>query len=167
MAAPPITNRIIPTAVRLDVGYQTVIAFASAPGLAIWEKTVQPPAMDGGDAIDTTTQLNCAYDTMAPQRLQKFDDIVVVAGYSTHAIPILNGLINFPDSVTIAYPDGSAWAFWAYLKKAESSALEKGQFPDITLTITITNWDPIHCVEAGPTFQQGTGSCGPYTPPNC
>ncbi len=167
MAAPPVIVRIIPIAARLDDGFQSVIAFQRDPAIAVYEKTVQPPDMDGGDAIVTTTMLNCIYETMGPQRLIKFGDIVIVAAYATVAIPDLRAMINVPQAITIAYPDSAAWSFWAYLRKVESAALTKGTQPEMTLTITITNWDPVNCVEASPSFQYGTGSCGLYEPPLC
>ncbi len=43
---------------RLDDGYQTLIEFAENPAIKLWEKSVTPPGIDGGDAIDTTTMLH-------------------------------------------------------------------------------------------------------------
>lgn len=165
MAAPVATVRALPLAVRLDCGYQSVICFRSLPGLAIFEKTVQPPGFDGGDAIKTTTMLNEFYESKAPQRLVGHDDGVVVAAYDPHVMSALENLINVPDSITWGYPDGSGEVYWAYLQKVAKSALVKDQQPEMTLTIVVTNWDPVNCVEHGPIFIQGTGSCGPYTPP--
>lgn len=162
MAAPTVASRILPTAIRLDDGYQALIVFASIPDLPIFEKTVQPGAFEGGDPIMTSTMLNSVWETKAPQRLKSIDDIIVVAAYDPGEIDELNSLINLPDSVTVAWPDGSAQAQWAYLRRAEFSPLTKGEQPEVTLTIVVTNWDPIECVEAGPVFIDGTGSCGPY-----
>lgn len=165
MAAPPIARRVIPLAVRLDVGYQAVVVFRSLPNLAIFEKTNQPPGGDGGDPIETTTQLNLAFETKSPQRLKGYGDATIVAAYDPHVFATLDGIINLPDSVTFGWPDGSAAAYWAYLRKYEFSAMEKGAQPEMTLTIVVTNWDPTNCVEAGPTYFNGTGSCGPYIDP--
>lgn len=161
MAAPTLTARVIPVAIRLDCGYQSVIAFSNAPSLDIFEKTVQPPELDGGDPIKTSTMLNVEYETQAPQRLKGFGDSVVVAAYDPTVFTLLESLINIPDSVTWAYPEGSAEVYWAYLRKVQKSPLQKDQQPEMTLTISITNWDPYHCVEAGPVYVVGTGSCGP------
>jgi hypothetical protein len=165
MANPSISFRVIPIAVRLDVGYQAVIAWHSVTNLAVFEKTLQPPALDGGDPIMTTTQLNENYESKAPQRLRGHGDGVVVAAYDPHVFSTLEGLINVPDSITWGWPDGSAVAYWSYLRKVEFTAMEKGSQPEMTLTIVVTDWDPINCVTAGPVYLQGTGSCGPYVPP--
>jgi hypothetical protein len=166
MAAPPLAARIIPIANRLDVGYQSVLVFHAFAALAIFEKTVQPPGGDGGAPIMTTTMLNLAYETKAPQRLRGYSDGVVVAAYDPKVVAVLDELINLPTSITFGWPDGTAAAFWAYLQKYEFSALEKDKQPDVTLTVTVTNWDPVNCVEAGPVHYNGTGSCGPYTVPS-
>lgn len=161
MAAPTIGVRVFPTAIRLDDGYQSLIAFSLDTDLAVYEKTVQPGALEGGDPIVTTTQLNVEYETKAPQRLKGIDDIVAVCGYDPAVASDLNDMINVPQTVTVLWPDGSAQAQFAYLRRAEFSALTKGTQPEVTLTVVVTNWDPVHCVEAGPVFQDGTGSCVP------
>lgn len=159
MANPSITARVIPDGMRLDNGYQSLVVFASNPTLDIWEKTVQPPAYEGGDPIETDTMLNVRWITQAPQCLIAMDEAVVVAAYDPQVLDQLDDLINDNQSITYLYPDGSAYAHWGYLRRAEFSPLEKGVQPEVTLTIVTTNWDPVNCVEAGPVFLNGTGSC--------
>lgn len=162
MAAPVLAVRAIPLAIRLDSGYQSLVVFRAIENLAIFEKTVQPPSPNGGDAIMTTTMLNQFSETKAPQRLVGDDDAIVVAAYDPAVMSTLRQMTNVPDSITFAYPDGSAEVYWGYLQKVAKSPLQKDQQPEMTLTIVITNWDPINCVEAGPVFVNGTGSCGYY-----
>jgi hypothetical protein len=153
----------MPLGIRLDCGYQSVVVFATHPGMLIWEKTVQPPSPDGGDPIKTSTMLNVDFETTIPQRLMGFDAGVVVAAYDPKVYNTLVGeLINVIDSVTFAYPEGSAEVYWAYLQKAVKTPLQKDQQPEMTLTIPVTNWDPVNCVESAPVFISGTGSCGPH-----
>lgn len=162
MAAPQLAVRAIPLAIRLDVGYQSLVVFNSIPNLAIFEKTVQPPSVNGGDPIQTSTMLNEFCETKAPQRLVGDDDGIVVAAYDPAVLSTLRQITNVPDSVTFAYPDGSAEVYWAYLKSAVKSPMQKDQQPEMTLTIVVTNWDPVNCVEACPVYVAGTGSCGYY-----
>jgi hypothetical protein len=159
MAAPVPQTRVLPTAVRLDDGYQSVIVFDGYESLAIYEKSVQPPAMDGGDPIDTTTMLNTTVETKKPQCLVGFDDGTVVAAYDPGELDTLYALVNEEISITYAYPDGSAYCHWGSVRRVEPSPLVKGEQPEVTLTIVVTNWDPVNCVEAGPVFVDGTGSC--------
>lgn len=159
MAAPPVVIRIAPDGIRLDNGWQTLFIFQNAPGLDIWEKTVQRPAAEGGDPIETDTMLNALYLTKSPQCLVGFDEGVVVAAYDPAAMSDIDDQINVSQSLTHGYPDGSAYAYWGYLRRAEYSPMEKGVQPEVTLTIVETDWDPINCVEAGPVYVDGTGSC--------
>lgn len=159
MAAPVIGTRVMPTGVRLDDGYQSLIIFSAFNALRIWEKTVQPGALEGGDPIVTTTMLNECCETKAPQRLKGVDDIVVVAAYDPAAASTFWDMVNVPDNITVAWPDGSAQAQWGYVRRFEFSPLTKGEQPEVTLTIVVTNWDPNECVEACPVWAEGTGSC--------
>lgn len=164
MAAPTISARVLPVAIRLDDGFQSVLSIASKPDLEIFEKTVQPGAYEGGDPIMTSTMLNQVLETKAPQRLKGIDDMVVVAAYDPAFASDFFDLVNQPDSFTNAWPDGSAQAQWAYIRRVEFSPLTKGEQPEVTLTIVVTNWDPYNCVEAGPVWLAGTGSCMQFTP---
>lgn len=164
-AAPAITARTLPTGVKLDDGHQSLIVFASFPALRIYEKSVQAGALEGGDPIMTSTMLNECCETKAPQRLKGVDDIVVVAAYDPGVAQTLWEIINVPDNISVLWPDGSGMAQWGYLRRAEFSPLAKGEQPEVTLTIVVTNWDPYECVEACPVFLDGTGSC--LWTPNC
>lgn len=166
-AAPQFAARILPAAIRLDDGHNAAIVFHSRPDLSIFEKSVQPGAFEGGDPIMTSTHFNDEWETKSPQRLKSIDDIVVVAGYDPGQLDapgMIRDLINNPDAVTVAWPEGSAQTQWAYLRRAEFSPLVKGEMPEVTLTIVVTNWDPFNCVEEGPVWVDGTGSCGPAAP---
>lgn len=158
-AAPAFADRVMPNGVRLDDGYQSLIVFRNFAALRIWEKTVQPGALEGGDPIMTSTMLNECCETKAPQRLKGVDDIVVVAAYDAGAVETFWTMINVPDAITVIWPDGSRQAQWGYLRRAEFSPLTKGEQPEVTLTIVVTNWDPNECVEACPEWEDGTGSC--------
>jgi hypothetical protein len=55
MAAPVATARVDPTGIKLDDGYRTLVTFATDPNIEFWEKSVTPPGLDGGDALETKT----------------------------------------------------------------------------------------------------------------
>lgn len=161
MAAPTLNARGAVVGTRLDNGWQALLAIGTNLTIEIYEKQITPPAIDGGDPIMTDTMQNSVYVTKAPQCLQEWDDITVVCAYDPAVLSELQTLINFIDSYTIHYPDGTTLTLWAYLRRVESSPLQKGVQPELTLTIIITNWDPINCVEAGPVLVAGSGSCNP------
>lgn len=160
MAAPAANARGAVSGVRLDNGFGALIAFASNLTIEIYEKSVQLGAIEGGDPIMTDTHLNTVYITKSPQCLEEWEDVVVIAAYDPAVFSELQALLNDPENITLIYPDGTTLAFWGYLRRIESSPLVKGVQPEITLTIVVTNFDPVNCVEAGPVLLAGTGSCG-------
>lgn len=161
MALPVIGSRTFPTGVRLDNGYQSLVVFSLDPALNIWEKSVQPPADDGGDPILTDTMLNQERVTKGPQCLISADDAVIVAAYDAGQYSDIVAMINVPQTITYLYPDGSAQAHFGWIRRAERSPLVKGEQPEVTLTIVQSDYDPVNCVESGPVFTDGTGSCTP------
>ena len=158
MAAPPINSRVAPSetgAYKVPDGFQCVIALASAPGVWFWEIDPKPPAIDGGEPIDTTTMLNTAWRTMSPQSLKKLDNLVVKCAYDPD---VWNTFVNTSindrfDSVTVTYPTADKLAMWAYCQKWDPDAFEIGKMPTGTLTIVITNFDVVNQIEAGPVYQ--------------
>lgn len=159
MASPTVTARIQPTAIRLDDGHGSVVAFADDPDLEVYEVSVTPGAVDGGEEIVTTSHHNDTYTTKSPQHLIDNEPTVMECSYDPGKRSAIEARINDPGSITQAWPDGSYKAFWGYLKRAEFGPLVKGQQPRVTLTIVETDYDPVNCVEAGPVFFDGTGSC--------
>lgn len=157
MAAPPVTVRVVPGAgsYKIPDGFKSEITFASSPGAYFWEIDPKPPAIDGGEAIDTTTQLNVAWRTMAPQSLKKLDSIPIKVAYDPDIInPLLTVLINNRfDSVTIRFPTNDMQAFWGYMQKWDPEPLEIGKMPMATMTVVPTNFDVANQVEAGPIYQ--------------
>lgn len=159
MAAPSVTTRVVPTGLRLDDGFGSVIAFSTDANLEVWETSVTPAASDGGDPIVTTTHLNASYVTKAAQELIEHDDMILEGAYDPGKRSTFDGHVNLEQSFTQAWPEGSYGAFWGYARRFEFSPLVKGERPLVTITIVITNWDPNLCVEAGPVWHDGTGSC--------
>jgi hypothetical protein len=51
----------LPSDLRLDDGFSTIITFANAPTIKLYEKEVTPPEIMIGNAIDTTTMRNTAW----------------------------------------------------------------------------------------------------------
>ena len=154
--APTPTARTPPTggAYKIPDGYQSELTFASSPGAWFWEIDPKPPAIDGGEPIDTTTMLNSAWRTMSPQSLKKLDNIALKAAYDPDLInSLVSVLINNPaDTITIRFPDHSTWAMYGYLQKWEPDALQIGKMPTATMTVVVTNYDSVNRVEAGPVF---------------
>lgn len=158
MAAPTLTARSDPGGIFLCDGYRTLIAFAADPDVSFWEKTVQPPGLDGGDAIDTTTMHNDDLRTKCARSLLDVTDGQATVAYDPAVLDQAYALINTETSVTWHFPDGSTYTAYAYLQKFEPQELQEGEQPEASITIVITNYDPVNHVEAAPVLVSAAGT---------
>lgn len=143
MAAPASTVRQTPAGRHLDDGYSTKVAFARDPNVEFWEKTVKPPGLDGGEAINITTMHNVTYRTFVSRSLITMTNMNTVAAYDPFVYTsIVNNLINQEGSVTCHFPDGSKIDFFGFLMSFEPSEHSEGEFPEATIEIVPTNLDP-------------------------
>ena len=126
--------------------------------MQIWEKTVKPPGIDGGDPIPQTTMHNDKWRTFAPKRLLTLTEVSGKAGYDPHVYPGLIAMINLPCSVTVHFPDNAQISFYGFLQKVEVDEHEEGVMPELNYTIGITNWDYTNFVEAGPLYTDASGT---------
>lgn len=152
MTAPVPASRQTPTGKPLVEGYQVLITITANPSVDFWEKTVTPPALDGGDEIDITTQLNNTYRTTYPQRLIGLGELSATVAYDAAALSEIESLINQNTTITVKFPDGSQLAFYGYLKSFEPQELSRGSQPEANITIVPTNIDPVTLQEEGPVY---------------
>ena len=141
MPAPVATARQDPAGIRLEDGYRTLVTFASIPTASLWEISITPPGLDGGEAIDTTTMHNDTYRTRASRALKTLTTFTMTAAYDPNYYNQLLGLINYNDTVTVTFPDGSTLAFFGFLQSIEPGELVEGTMPTATVTVTPTNTD--------------------------
>lgn len=153
MAAPTSTNRSTPgSGSPMPDGYQTLIAFEDDPDVSFWEKTVQPPGVDGGDPIDATTMHNTTWRTMRARSLKEMTESSLTVAYDPRVLSQINALINVEQAITVHFPDGSSWTFYGYLRTFEPGENQEGEQPEADITIQPTNWDPDNSAEEGPVY---------------
>lgn len=159
MAAPTVTALGVPAANKLRDGFSTRVTFSVDPTIEMYIKSVQPPAVDGGDMIDSTNMHNTTWRTGSPRSLATLTQATAKVAWNPISYQsVINSVLNKTGSVTYRFPDGSTLAVWAYLQKFEPSELTEGTEPEATITINHTNWDPNNHVEAGPAFTAGGGT---------
>lgn len=160
---PVVTPTGSPGGIKLPNGWQSTLAMSLLPSAALYEQTIMPPGIDGGDMIPQTTMRNNVWRTFAPRGLKTVMPITIKAAYDPGILENLGGtaaiqqLININQAMTIHWPDGSAVSFYAALHKGEFEALEEGKQPLVTLTITPTNMDASGN-EAGPVITATHGT---------
>lgn len=158
MAAPTPTPRVTPLGIYLDDGFSTKITFAADTDVALWEKTVTPPGIDGGDPIETVTMHNLIWRPKRPRQLKTLTDCTFTAAYDPVIYTQIVALCNVETTITVTFPDGTTVAFYGFLQKVEPGELTEGEFPELTATIVPTNWDPVNHVEAGPALASVAGT---------
>lgn len=152
------TVRTTPSGIKMDDGHSTKIAFERDPDVSFWEKTVTPPGLDGGDAIDTTTMHNVTWRTMSPRKLRTMTEVKVEAQYDPAVYNQIGELINAEGSITVHFPDGSKLDFFGYLRTFEPGDNAEGECPMATITIQPTNQDPVTGAETAPILTSVSGT---------
>lgn len=148
MAAPAPTPRTLPTGYKLPDGYRALVTFGSNPGISLWEKTVKPPPVEGGDKIDTTTMINAAWRTAWLRQLKTLGDLTFEAAYDPDVLSTIFSQTNRNDQITVFFGDGTTLAFWGGLVKFEPGELKEGEFPQATVSISATNTDNSYAEQA-------------------
>jgi hypothetical protein len=142
MAAPTPTARIAPVGTKMDDGHGSFITFAADPNVSFWEKSITPPGVEGGDAIDTTTHWNEELRTMALRQLKTLTDGSGTVSYDPAVLPQIIALVNVPTTVTYTFPNGDTWCFFGGLRNFAPGELVEGTPPEASITVTPTNVDP-------------------------
>ena len=161
MAAPTplaIGTRTGQTGRKIDQGYQVLIGLSNSLAVNFWEISVKPPGIDGGDAIDTSTQFNTAVHTSRARFLKKITDAGAKVQFDADCLSSCYAQVNVEQVITIFFPDGDRYTFFGYLKSFMPGDMAEGAKPEADIVIVVTNWDYINGVEAVPVFSAASGT---------
>ena len=131
--------RATPLGTMLDDGYSTKIALTNDSNISFFEKTVKPPGLDGGDAIDITTMHNSTYRTMAARSLITLTENQATVAYDPAVYPLIIGQLNVNQLITVHFPNSDTLDFYGFLKSFEFSDNTEGEHPEATIVIVPTN----------------------------
>lgn len=144
MAAPTPDDRIDPRIAgrkMLRNGFVSKVTLGLDPDVAFMEKTVKPPAYDGGDPIDQTTMFNSKFRTKAPQALIETGPITGTAAYDPLVLDQIKDYINVETTITVLFPDGSTLAIFGWLRLFDPDPLANGTHPEASFTFETSNMD--------------------------
>lgn len=158
MTAPSLSTRGTPAGIKLKDGFSTKISFSANLTIEFWEKSVTPPGLDGGDAIEQTTMFNATYRTFAARQLKTMTEVKVKAAYNPKLYTSILALINVETSVTVHFPDGSTLVFYGFLKEFMPGELKEGEQPEADITVVCTNADPTTGAETAAVYTDVVGT---------
>jgi hypothetical protein len=148
------TARTTPHGIKMDDGFSTKIAFAADPDISFWEKTVTPPGIDGGDAIETTTMHNTTWRSMAARALKTLTESSITVAWDPQVYDQIVALINVEGLITVWFPNGDALDFYGFLKSFTPGDMSEGSPPEAEISIVPTNINPLTGAEAAPVFTE-------------
>jgi hypothetical protein len=123
---------------RLDEGFPTKINLTGA-GVTLYEKTVKPAGIDGGEPVNTTTMRNTAWRTFNARVLMSMTPMTTKVAYAVAAYTTLTSSVNSNMLIVVTFPDDSTLSFWGYIQKFEPDDIAEGKQPEATITIQPTN----------------------------
>ena len=145
-------------ATRLDDGFSSTIGFGLNASVHVYEKSIKPPGIHAGGAVDTTTMRNVAYRTASPKRLKTLAEGTVKVAYATSCLSQLLAMVGKNQLITVTFSDGSTWAFYGWIDEFNPDALVEGQQPEAEIKFIPSNQDASGAEQA-PTY----GTPGPTT----
>lgn len=158
MAAPSATARQDPTGIRMDDGYRTLITFSADPDVQLWEKSVKPPGLEGGEPIDTTTMHNDTLRTASPRALKTMTAGSIKCAYDPILFTSILALINVEQTITVTFPDTTTLAFYGFVKSFSPEDLQEGDQPMASVEFVPTNQDPTTGAEETFVLVNATGT---------
>jgi len=136
---------------RIDDGHPTKIGFAEDADVAMWEKEVTPPSVEGGGENDTTTMHNLIWRTKAPKKLKTLGESSFTAAYDPAVYEEVITMLNTNQLITVTFADGSTLAFWGWIDSFTPGAAVEGEQPTVDVTIIASNQND-SLVETAPVY---------------
>ena len=158
MAAPGTTARTLPTGYKLPEGFKAAIAYSLRVAINIWEVEVTPAGIMVPE-IDTSTQHNITWKTKWISAWKESKPVAGTAGYDPDAMDDIVFLVGAQTgSFTVHAPQNTKYNYWGGMNDVTFQPWRAGQFPLLTYSNVVTNWDPTNRVEAGPAVVQAVGT---------
>lgn len=122
---------------RLDDGYSSRITFAGY-SFTLYEKSVKPPSIEGGGAIDTTTMHNSVWRTKAPKSLKTMGNVTFRAAYDNSVQSDIQTAVNDNVLITVKWPDDTFIQFYGFIDVFDPAELVEGEQPEANVTVIPT-----------------------------
>jgi len=136
---------------RMDDGAVTLIEFSADSNVKMYEKTVTPPGVSSGGAIDVTTMRNTTWRTKSPKTFKDMTDGSLTVAYDPAVYTEILAMIGDNQSIVITFPDATTLTFWGWIDAFTPGEMVEGEQPTAEVTIIPSNMndsgvetDPVH-----------------------
>lgn len=150
------TLRSTPVGRRMEDGFSTKIAHASDPDISFWEKTVQPPGVEGGDAIELTDMHNTAWRTFAARSLLTLTPIAVTVHWDPKVYSQIIALANVEGLITVHLPNADTIEFYGFFRNFIPGPHEEGSPPEADMEVVPTCRNPTTGAEVAPVYTEAS-----------
>ena len=125
----------------LTDGFKALVSFQSFPGsvAVMKEREVQPPDLDAGGEIETSTMRNSRYRTKAPKSLVTAGDVTLQIQYDPAIYDGIVAMLGRNQLIAVTFPDGTSVIVWGWLDKFTPASLKEGDFPMAEIKIHCSN----------------------------
>jgi hypothetical protein len=123
----------------LEDGHPTTILVSGASTLAVREREVTPPGVDGGPPNEVTSMRNVKWTTFTFQKLMSLTPVECVVFYKGDILTTIIAQINVNQLHTATQPDGTTIAFWGAITSFRPNRNVKGEPPTATMVISPSN----------------------------
>lgn len=148
----------------LTQGHGTRIYFTSTPILWFEEKSMTPPAIDGGDPINTTVDVagTKRVRLVAPRAKVKMGTAVnLIVAYDPRVFNYyseLNRAIGLNQYILCQFPDSSQLKFLGWIQSFNANAMQEGEQPQANVIITVSNFNLDNNQPEWPKFTSSLGA---------
>ena len=126
---------------RIYDGYQTLIACSLDANVVFYEKTLQPPAVQGGGAIDATTMHNTLFRTQIHKTLVSVGDAKAMCAYDPAVYNEIMAMVNKNQQFTVSFPDGTVLIWRGWIDEFTPQDLVEGEQPLAEIIFKPSNLD--------------------------
>lgn len=124
--------------VYIDDGHPCNLTFGADATVAVKFRTVKPPGLVGGGAINVTTHSNTVWRVNAPKKLKELSPATITCKYQPGVYVDIIAMINVNQLLTMTFPDNTTIAFYGFINSFEPSAMQQGEEPTATMEIIPT-----------------------------
>jgi hypothetical protein len=130
----------MPTGTQMSDGFSTIIEFANAPNIALWEQEITPFGVEV-PGVPQTSMRNDEVETQLPAKLKMYSDGSMVVGYDALVLDDIDAQVGVNQLISITMPNAAAtkWNFWGWLAEFKPNSNKPKEKPTANCVFKVSN----------------------------